>query len=342
MNPIEVAIVTVNYRSAALTLRSLAALEAECREPALALSAIVVENASGDEETLRRGIAERFSHFARLVVSPINGGFGSGNNLGVRAAREGGRRPRYIHFLNPDTEVRPGAVRELVRFLESHPEASTAGSCLEHADGEVWRIAFRFPSALGELEGSVNVGVVTRLLQGSQIALPMPDEPTRVEWVSGASFMMRAEALDALGGFDEGYFLYFEETDLARRAHAAGWECWFVPQSRVMHLRGQSTGVTALDAGDRRIPGYWFESRRRYFLKHHGLRYALGADLAFLVGNLAGSLRKRLKGEPIPRMLLRDALRASVLWPRNRSAAARDDGGPRPMPALGVERPSER
>ncbi len=333
MDPIEVTVVTVNYRSAPLTLRSLAALDAECSQPGIALSAIVVENASGDEDALRRGIGERFAHFARLVVSPVNGGFGAGNNLGVRAAREGGRRPRYIHFLNPDTEVRPGAVRELVRFLEAHPRAGTAGGSFEHADGTPWRIAFRFPTALGELEGSANVGLLTRLLSRSQIALSLGDEPARVDWVSGASFMMRAEALEELGGFVEGYFLYFEETDLALRARAAGWECWYVPQSRVMHLRGQSTGVTALDAADRRIPAYWFESRRRYFLKNHGLRYALGADLAFLAGNLAGSLRRRLKRYPIPQRLLRDAVRESVLWPHNRTAADRESGTARPVPS---------
>jgi N-acetylglucosaminyl-diphospho-decaprenol L-rhamnosyltransferase len=324
MNPIEVAVVMVNYRSAPLTLRSLAALETEREaldtDGGIALAAIVVENASGDEEALRSGIRDRFSHFARLVVSPVNGGFGAGNNLGVRAAREGGRRPRYVHFLNPDTEVRAGAVRELVRFMEAHPRAGTAGSSFEHADGTPWQIAFRFPSALGELEGSMNVGLVTRLLQRSQIAQQFGDQAARVDWVSGASFMMRAETLEELGGFDEGYFLYFEETDLALRARDAGWECWYVPESRVMHLRGQSTGVTALDAGDRRIPSYWFESRRRYFLKNHGLRYALGADLAFLLGNLAGSMRRRLKGEPVPRSLLRDSLRESALWPRNRIA----------------------
>ena len=315
--PLEVLVVTVNYRSAALTLRSLAALESERQSGELALSAIVVENDSGDAEVLARGM-QRFSHFARLVVSPTNGGYGAGNNLGLRAARTAGARPRYVHFLNPDTEVRLGGVLELARFLETHPRVGMAGSSFEHADGTPWRVAFRFPSALGELEGSMNLGVVTRFLRRRAIAVELGDVPERVDWVSGASFMVRSDVLEAVGGFDEGYFLYFEETDLFLRARAVGWECWYVPQSRVMHLRGQSTGVTSLDAGGRRIPGYWFASRRRYFLKHHGVGYALLADLAFGFGNLVGALRARVKGHATPQRLLRDLLHESVLWPRHR------------------------
>jgi GT2 family glycosyltransferase len=318
--PIEVAIVTVNYRSAAFTLRSLAALESEiARSPELALSAIVVENASGDEEILAREIAARFAHFARLVVSPTNGGYGTGNNLGVRALQQSGARPRYVHFLNPDTEVRPGAVRELVRFLEAHPQVGLAGGSFELADGTPWRMAFRFPTVLGELENSINTRLVTHFLRSRAIARPLGDEPALVDWVSGASFLVRSEVLEALGGFDEGYFLYFEETDLFLRARAAGWECWYVPQSRVMHAVGKSTGVTALGTGARRMPGYWFESRRRYFTKNHGVRYALLADLVFVIGTCLGSLRRRLLGAPIPERFLRDFVQQMVLWPRHRA-----------------------
>ncbi len=321
--PIEVLVVTVNYRSAALTLRALAALEADLASPEIRLSAVVVENASGDEPVLAEGIARRFSHFARLVPSPTNGGYGYGNNLGVRAAEAAGRRPRYVHFLNPDTEARPGAVLELVRFLEAHPRAGMAGGSFEHPDGTPWRVGFRFPTALGDLESTASLRIVTAGLRGHVIARELGDEPAQTDWLSGASIMFRREVLEATGGFDESYFLYYDETDLCRRARAAGWECWYVPQSRVMHACGQSTGITTPGTNARgRLPSWWFESRRRYFVKHHGPRYAALADLALLVGGALGALRHFLKREPAADSLLGDLVRHSALWPSNRHIPA--------------------
>lgn len=132
---IHVLTVIVNYRSAALALRCLASLAAEAKRPELRLSVMVVENASGDEAVLAEGIAREYSDFARLVVSPVNGGFGAGCNLGVRAADEAGLRPDYVHFLNPDTEVRRRGVLTLAQFLESHPRAGLASGSFEHEDG---------------------------------------------------------------------------------------------------------------------------------------------------------------------------------------------------------------
>src|SRR5205085_6489480 len=121
--------------------------------------------------------------------------------------------------------------------------------------------------------------------------------------------------------FDETYFLYFEETDLCLRTKLAGWQIWYVPDSRVMHIRGQSTGVTVLDEKPKRLPRYWFESRRRYFAKNHGLAYAAAADLAFLAGNGIGNVKRRLRGLPRTPNLLGDLIRQSVFWPENRAVA---------------------
>jgi GT2 family glycosyltransferase len=320
--PLLVVVSIVNYRSAALTLRALESLRSELGRPELCLRAIVVENASGDEALLRREIPARFDDFATLVVSSTNDGFGAGNNRAIRHAYETGTLPDYVLCLNPDTEVRPGGVLELVRFMETHPRVGIAGSRFEHADGSEWPIAFRFPSPLAEVEAGCVLGVVSRALSGHAVARTMGPQPDRVDWLPGASMMLSRTLLERIGGFDESYFLYFEETDLCRRARAAGFETWHVPQSRVMHIRGQSTGVTVLDKKPRRLPRYWFESRRRYYVKNHGLRYAALADLAALGGSAVGWLRHTVKGEPKIPHLLRDLFRESVLWPRNRRELA--------------------
>jgi N-acetylglucosaminyl-diphospho-decaprenol L-rhamnosyltransferase len=322
VTPIQVVSIIVNYKSARLSLDALESLAAErAAQPELALTAVVVENASGDAELLAREISARFSSFARLVVSEVNGGFGAGNNLGVRAVLESGQRPDYVHFLNPDTVVRPGGVRELVRFLETHPKAGLAGSLFEHEDGSLWPRAFRFPSPLGEFEGGCSTGIVSKLLSRYVVALDMGQEPEQVDWISGASMLMRRAALEATGGFDESFFLYYEEVDLCLRARQAGWECWYVPSSRVMHVRGQSTGVHVTGEGPKRLPKYWFESRRRYFAKN-GYGYAAAADLAFFLGNSIGALKRVIKGDKTGTPhLLRDFMRESVLRAENRSVA---------------------
>src|SRR5277367_5597369 len=91
----------------------------------------------------------------------------------------------------------------------------------------------------------------------------------RTDWVNGASMMVRREVFDSIGLMDEKFFLYYEETDFCLRALEAGWPTWTVPSSRVVHLEGQSTGATGAIAKRKRVPKYWFDSRRRYFRKHH-------------------------------------------------------------------------
>jgi N-acetylglucosaminyl-diphospho-decaprenol L-rhamnosyltransferase len=332
--PTPVLVVLVNYKSARFTLRALESLVPERADPALSIRAVVVENASGDEELLAREIARRFADWVTLLPSPVNGGFGAGNNLGLRLAFDSGHPPAYFHFLNPDTEVRPGAVAALVSFLEQHPQAGMAGSSYEHADGQPWPVAFRFPSPFAELESGMSLGIVSRLLAAHRVSRQMGSVAEQVDWFPGASMLVRRQVIEQIGGFDEAFFLYYEETDFCLRAQAAGWQRWYVPQSRVMHVRGQSTGVTVLNEKPRRLPRYWFESRRRYFTKNHGLGYALLADLAFLAANGLGGIKRRLRHQPSTPHLLRDFLRDSVFLPQNlRRVGPRRCYMPPPLPA---------
>jgi GT2 family glycosyltransferase len=89
---------------------------------------------------------------------------------------------------------------------------------------------------------------------------------------------------EQVGLLDESYFMYFEEVDFCLKAAKAGWSCWYVPESRVIHLVGQVSQVTDPKKSRRRRPLYWFESRRRYFLKNHGPAYAVAADVAWMLG----------------------------------------------------------
>jgi len=314
--PLTLLVVIVNYRTAELTIQALRSLESELPSVAPA-RVVVVDNLSGDGSTERiaAAIAERgWDGWVTLIEAHQNGGFAYGNNRGIEAAAARWPRPRYVHLLNPDTIVRPGALATLVAFLDANPGAGIAGSRLEDPDGTAQRSAFRFPGVLSELETSVRLGPLSRLLCRWVVAPPVTDQVSRADWVAGASMMIRREVFDVAGLLDEGYFLYFEEVDFSLKARHAGWSCWYVPESRVVHLTGQASGVTDPRQRRNRRPAYWFESRRRYYLKHLGRARSGLADLAFTAGSLSWRVRRVIQRRPDvdPEHLLRDFVRHSV------------------------------
>jgi GT2 family glycosyltransferase len=316
----QVAVVIVTYKSAALTVESLLSVEAERSTSGLLLRAIVVDNASGDLPTIARAVEEHhWSSWVTLLDSPTNGGFAYGNNLGIKEAFAGGA-PDFVYLLNPDAQVRPGAIGTLVRFLQAHPDVGIAGSSFETLDGSEWPIAFRFPTLLSELIGGLEFGLVSRLLRRWVVANVMTQVAQPTDWICGASMMIRPSVISAIGGMDEHYFLYFEETDFCLRAKRAGFATWYVPESRVMHIMGQSTAVTNQTSEVRRLPDYWFDSRRRYFAASFGTGHAIAIDVVAVIAQALGSIKRfalMRRHRSIPHYI-RDLIRHSVLWPRNR------------------------
>jgi GT2 family glycosyltransferase len=138
--------------------------------------------------------------------------------------------------------------------------------------------------------------------------------PHKTDWLNGASLMIRREVFDSIGLLDESFFLYYEETDFCRRAQRAGWSCWFVPPSRVIHLEGQSTGATGASAKHQPVPDYWFASRRRYFRKHHGPGYEFLTNLVHAGSHALWRVRKWLqfKEDQDPPHYLRDFWRKTM------------------------------
>jgi N-acetylglucosaminyl-diphospho-decaprenol L-rhamnosyltransferase len=311
----SVLVVTVSYKTAGLVLNGLAALAAEvAADPRLRV--VVVDNTCGeDAREIAPVIAERgWGAWAMLLVSDKNGGYAYGNNLAIREALRAKSPPEYFWMLNPDAEARPGAARALVDYFDRDPRIGITGSALLDPDGSVWGYAFRFPTVWSELESGAELGVLSRLMKDHVVAIKMGDQPQQVDWLPGASMMVRRAVFDS-GLFDEGYFLYHEETDFCLHAQQAGWSCWYVPASRVLHIAGSSTGVTSREGPPKRKPQYLFDSRRRYFTKNHGWAYAVLADLAWTAGFASRRVRRRLqgRGHEDPPHLLWDSLRNSAL-----------------------------
>ena len=162
--------------------------------------------------------------------------------------------------------------------------------------------------------------MVSRLLDRRILAPPVPDHECRVDWVAGASLLVRREVFDAVGLLDDGYFMYFEEVDFCLKASRSGWPCWYVPTSRVVHLVGQSSGVTRAGDERKRRPRYWFEARRRYLLSNHGRPKTLAADLAFALAYGSFRVRRMIQRKPDtdPKWMLWDFLRYNFFLPVKR------------------------
>ena len=145
MTSMNVAVVIVTYKSAQLTIDSLHSVSVERAASGLDIRAVVVDNASGDLPVIENAVSDNdWSAWVTCVLAPMNGGFAYGNNLGIQRAYLDGP-PAYVHLLNPDAQLRPGAIGTLVSFMEAHPEAGIAGGSFENLDGSDWPFAFRFP-----------------------------------------------------------------------------------------------------------------------------------------------------------------------------------------------------
>ena len=301
--------ILLNFRTPDMTLRAAEAALADLHGVGGEL--VIVDNASGDGsfETISREVAARGwgeGGLVRVIASPVNGGFGAGNNIGLAMARSDGRKPDYYYILNSDAFPDAGCTAALMAHLEAHPRAGIACSHIRGEDNVVHTTAFRFPTIAGEFAGAARLGVIDRLLPDAPVPLPQPTQTQQVDWSAGASMMLRATMLEKTGTFDETFFLYFEETDLCLRALRAGWSCWYVPDSRVVHIGSVSTGMKT----KRRMPSYWYDSRRHYFIKNHGRAYAATALLAHVAGGVLHRLRTGLVGRKPqdPAWFLRDML----------------------------------
>ncbi len=286
-------IVIVNYRTADLVIDCLRSLFVQVSD-VKNIRVIVVDNNSGDGSVLRLTAAierEGWTPWAAVMPLDRNGGFAFGNNASIRVALAAANSVDYVMLLNPDTVILPGAIKALVDFMDTHPHAGIAGSQLENADGSVECSAHTFPSPLNELDGAARLGVLSHLLRSYVAAAPSRAYAHPCDWVSGASMIIRRQVIEDIGLMDEKYFLYFEEVDFCRRADQAGWQCWYVPESRVVHLEGASTGIRA---PVKRRAGYWYDSRRRFFVKHYGITGLIAADLLWAVGRMSFLLRRGL------------------------------------------------
>jgi N-acetylglucosaminyl-diphospho-decaprenol L-rhamnosyltransferase len=271
---VSVLIVTWNARED--VVRCLAALRESTR---LRFETIVVDNGSGDgtPAAARAAFPE-----ARVLENARNDGFARANNRGLREARA-----PYVLVLNPDAELRPGALDVLARHLDAHPRVGAVGPRTLNEDGTI-QVSFGPDLSFGSewAQRRLVRGVQARRGAALAEAERLAARSWEPDWVSGACLLARREALEAVGGFDEGFFLYEEDADLCRRLRAAGWRVAFTPEAEVVHRLGRSMAQAT-----GRARAEYQRSHLLYYRKHKGSLATLGLRALIAVTAVARLLR---------------------------------------------------
>lgn len=253
----RISVVVLSWNTLDLTLKCLAALRAD--RPRHPREVLVIDNASQDGSA--EAIAERFPE-VRLVINEQNRGYAGGHNQGAQLATG-----TYLCTLNSDTEVRPGALDQLVDFLDQHPGHGAVSPRLVNPDGSVQTACMRFP------------GLVTALCYDTWFGRHWPGSWVQdryfmkdfdhlhsrdVDQPPGAVFVLRRQEYLELGGLDESLWLFFNDVDICRRLWRRGRRIHYLAEAEVLHHGGAST------KGFAKFVVIWHKNRMAYYEKHYG------------------------------------------------------------------------
>jgi len=261
----DISIIVVNWNTVELLKGCLQSIYETVEE--VSYEIFVVDNGSVDSSV---AMVEREFPQVHLIKNRENKGFAAANNQAFRVMKG-----RYALLLNTDTVLTKGAVKTLFAFLEGNPQAAIACGQLLNPDGTKQNSIAPFPSLLTLM---TNVPLLEYLFPRRYPSKRYTyREPIEIESPIGACLLIRKEALEQVGFFDERYFFFFEETDLALRMHAKGYKVYYVPSALIYHFQGQSAGK------DFRFRIEFYRSRYYFFRKWKG-RYLfyLYATVIFL------------------------------------------------------------
>lgn len=287
---VSLSVVIVNFRTPKFVIECLETLLPELRD--VDAKAVVVDNYSGDDSlTVIREWVSTHDALDKVITiqSDTNGGFASGNNIGIKALKA----DHYL-LLNSDTLVRPGAIGELLSTAANNPQAGLFSPRLEWPDARGQESCFRFHSPVSEFLSSAQTGVFNTFLKQFVVPMPVQESVAAPDWTSFACVMIRSEVFERIGLLDEGYFMYFEDVEFCFRARKAGWTIVHNPNAHVVHLRGGSSSLKEDMRQKKRVPRYYYESRARYFYQSYGQIGLVASNLLWLQGRSISMARQLL------------------------------------------------
>lgn len=304
----EISIIYVNYNCATLIRDSLESLLQKCETGGLEV--IVVDNASSTvDKQLLAELAEGSKPFLEVknVFLDQNLGFGSANNVGARAARG-----QFFFFLNPDTLFLNDAIEILHTFLKNAPAfVAACGGSLFTVNNEPTAAFGNFPG-IGQEIGQLGLGfslALDKLFNGYHSRRLAVNSPAlgkyahQVPYILGADIFIRRTAFEAAGGFDEQFFMYYEETDLFFRLQKIGLQGWMVPEAKIVHLEGGSLAEESRPQFSLKKFSMLLESKVLYYAKWYRPFYRPLIKLLILMqiivqyakGNMGRELRPLLR-----------------------------------------------
>jgi len=285
---LDLAVVVINYRTPSMVIDCLASLLPELSDTSS--SVVIVDNASGDDsvETIQDWInSHNKQSQVSIISSQHNGGFSSGNNVGVQSINA-----KYYLLLNSDTLIRAGAINYLLNKIKSESKAGLVTPRLEWPDDTAQESCFRFHSPVSEFISAAQTGFLTRVLNKYNVPIPVAEKESVPDWSSFACVLIRKDVIDEIGLMDEGYFMYFEDAEFCHRAKQHGWKVLNEPSARVVHLRGGSSPVKENARLKKRLPLYYYESRTRYFYQIYGWAGLTLANILWSAGRLISKTRQ--------------------------------------------------
>lgn len=227
MKQVRLSVIVVTHNHASYIERCLESLASEIKK--INGEVIVIDNLSDDESAT---LAQKYKEITVLVNSTRRG-FSSNNNLGMALAKG-----KYILILNPDTEVLPGALAQLVDFMDTHTSVGLCGAQLLFPSGKIQPSPRRFPTLGAFLARRTPLRFFLNKSKFNRHHLMLDHthiHELSVDWLLGACMFIRREVLDTAGPLDEGFFLYVEDIDWAKRIHQAQWEVRYVPTAKIIH-----------------------------------------------------------------------------------------------------------
>ena len=280
---LRLVIVIVSWNTAQLLRQCLLTLKTELVRSGFSDSncaVFVIDNDSSDGSA--ELVANEFP-WAKLTANQRNVGFAAANNQALNMVSA-----EYILLLNPDTEVKAGALSTLIQFLDNHPKAAVVAPQLLNSDGSVQRSCRAFPSFSGmlfELLGLSRLMPSVKKFREYKMLDWEHDDERQVDQPEGACLLIRSTVFDQVGRLDEGYFMLFEEVDWCYSVKQAGWEIWFTPTAQVLHHYGQSikqVKVKMILSSHRGLYRFWYKHYRngRWYLD--AFAYAGLMSLAYL------------------------------------------------------------
>ena len=250
---IGLSIIIVNWNTKDLLIQCLTSISKMIQ--GYKMEIFVVDNGSQDGSGSE---VKKTFPFVHIIENERNLGFAKAVNQGLQKASG-----RYVLLLNPDTQVKDGAIERLVSFMDAHPRAAISGAQLLNSDGSKQNSIANFPSLATDLfNKSLLRWLFPNRFPGKENKY---SEPIAVDSVIGACMMVRREAMEQVGLLDEDYFLFLEETDWCYRMKRAGWKIYHVPQAEVYHFQGKSAEVER-----KRAKVEYFRSRYHFFKKNRG------------------------------------------------------------------------